>query len=203
MGSTRPPVSHDPDEPRHRLHRLEDAVEHRGVERRLAHVASGKAGNLIHEGSDLLAGPVDLVRFVDAHGKYSTHRHCGRAGSRGPAPPATYRSGLGGLLVNHPLLHVGLECAEGLLVTGDGVAQGIGEPLGCEEVHDDPLGELDRFGTRAANLLVEAEVDDQLLGRAGDAAEVRVGSEDVRLVDGHVDGFGAGGLRLVGHGNLR
>ena len=105
--------------------------------------------------------------------------------------------------MNHPLLDVGLEVAEGLLVTGDGIAEGIGQPLGRIEIDDDPLGQLDRLGRRAADLLIESEVDDQLLGRSRDPAEVGVGGGDVRLVNGYVDGFGAVGLLLVSQENLR
>jgi hypothetical protein len=44
---------------------------------------------------------------------------------------------------------------------------------------------------------VEPEVDDQLLGRAGHAAEVGVGGDDMRLVDRH--GHGLLGLGFIGH----
>ena len=72
------------------------------------------------------------------------------------------------------LLHVGFEDAEGLLVPLDRHVQRLQHPLGGEVVGDDPLLDFDRLGRHAERLGVEAEVEDQLFGRAGDAAEVRV-----------------------------
>jgi hypothetical protein len=75
--------------------------------------------------------------------------------------------------MHDPPLHVGLQHAEGLLVAGDGHRQRRRQPLGREEVDDDPLRQLDRLRSGAADLLVEAEIDDQLLGSAGDATVLR------------------------------
>ena len=108
--------------------------------------------------------------------------------------------------MDHPLLDVGLEHAKRLLVTLHRHAERVGKPLGREEVDDDPLRELDRFGGGAANLLVEAEVDDQLFGGAGHAAEIGIRGDDVGFVDRHLHLFGGGGtLRLgfFGHEGLQ
>ena len=81
------------------------------------------------------------------------------------------------------LLHVGLQHAEGLLVPLHGHVQGLQHPLGREVVGDDPLLHFDRLGRHAERLRVEAEVENQLFGRAGDAAKIRVQADGVLVVD--------------------
>ena len=75
--------------------------------------------------------------------------------------------------------------------------QGLQHPLGGEVVHDDPLFDFDRLGRHAERLGVEAEVEDQLLGRAGDAAEIGVERDGVLV--GHLDPrFALSGRRASG-----
>ena len=59
--------------------------------------------------------------------------------------------------------------------------QGLPQALGGKRIDDDPLGNRDRD---AEGLGIEAEVDDQLLRRAGDAAEVGIQRARLRVVDG-------------------
>ena len=99
-------------------------------------------------------------------------------------------SAFGSLLMDHPALDIGFQHAESLFVAGDGHLQGVREPLGSEEIDDDSLGELDRFRGGAGDLLVETKVNDQFLRRAGNAAEVGIGRQNVRLVDRHLNRLG-------------
>ena len=108
--------------------------------------------------------------------------------------PSFPESGLGRLLVDHATLDIGLEDAEGLLVAGNRHLEGVGEPLGCEKVDDDPLGELDRLWGSPGHLLVETEVDDQFLRGAGHAAEVCVRGDDVGFIDGNLHRLLGGAL---------
>ena len=94
------------------------------------------------------------------------------------------------------LLHVGLQHAERLLVPLDRHVQGLQHPLGREVVGDDPLLHFDRLGRHAEGLGVEAEVEDQLLGRAGDAAEIGVQAHGVLVV--HFDALARCMLFLSG-----
>ena len=86
------------------------------------------------------------------------------------------------------LLHVCLEHAEGLLVALDRHVERLQHALGGEVVDDDPLLDVDRLGRDAEWLRVEAEVENQLFGRAGDAAEICV--ERNRVLVGHFDTLG-------------
>jgi hypothetical protein len=72
------------------------------------------------------------------------------------------------------LLHIGLEDAKGLLVPLDGHVERLQHSLGREVVDDDPLLHVDWLGRDAEWLCVQAEVENQLFGRAGDTAEIRV-----------------------------
>ena len=63
--------------------------------------------------------------------------------------------------------------------------QGLQHPLGREVVGDDPLLHFDRLGRHAERLGVEAEVEDQFFGRAGDAAEIGVQAHGVLVVHFH------------------
>ena len=64
-----------------------------------------------------------------------------------------------------------------------GQLQGMQHPLGRKVVRDDALSHDNRVRGNAERLRVQPEVDDQLLGRPGDAAEVGIRSRDVRVVD--------------------
>ena len=68
--------------------------------------------------------------------------------------------------------------------------QGLPQSLGGKRIDDDPLGNRDRDGRDAEGLGIEAEVDDQLLRRAGDAAEVGIQGARFRVVDGDLLGRG-------------
>jgi hypothetical protein len=83
--------------------------------------------------------------------------------------------------------------------------EGVKHPLGRVEIRDDPLADGDRLGRHAERLRVEPEVDNQFLGRARHAAEVRVEGNRLRVVD--LDLRLGGGLRrrlgsLFRHGML-
>lgn len=89
----------------------------------------------------------------------------------------------------------------------DGHRQRAQQSLGREEIHDDPLADLDRFGGNADRLRIEAKIDNQLFGRPGDAAEIRVQGQDVRVVDsqlglGLTSRGGRGGLILCNLGGI-
>jgi hypothetical protein len=53
-----------------------------------------------------------------------------------------------------------------------GELEGPQQPLGGEKVHDQSLRQLDRLGGHLAHLRIQAEIENQLLGRAGDAVPV-------------------------------
>ena len=72
------------------------------------------------------------------------------------------------------LLHVCLEHAEGLLVALDRHVERLQHSLGSEVVDDDPLLHINRFGWHAEWLRVQAEIEDELFRRAGNAAEICV-----------------------------
>lgn len=55
--------------------------------------------------------------------------------------------------------------------------------LGRDRVHDDPLGELDHLRSRAADLIVESRIHDQLFRRPRDPTEVGACRHDVQLFD--------------------
>jgi len=65
----------------------------------------------------------------------------------------------------------------------DGHLQRVEHALGGVVVGHNPLRNDDRFGGNAHRLGVETEVDDQLLRRAGDAAEVGVGRDGACVID--------------------
>ena len=104
------------------------------------------------------------------------------------------RLGAAGAAADDALLHVGLQHAEGLLVALDRHVQRLQHPLGREVVGDDPLLDFDRLGRHAERLRVEAEVENQLFGRARDAAEIRVQADGVLIVHFHLH---AGPLHLL------
>ena len=68
-------------------------------------------------------------------------------------------------------------------MTLDGQRQRVQHPLGGEEVRDDPLRDRDRLRRYPERLRIQPEIDDQLLRRAGDAAEIRVAGQRLRVVD--------------------
>ena len=73
-------------------------------------------------------------------------------------------------------------------------------PLGGEVVDDDPLLDVDRLGRHAERLGVQAEVENQLFGRAGDAAEICVERNRVLVGDFdtlHLLRWLRGSLRLI------
>src|SRR5690606_4738820 len=88
--------------------------------------------------------------------------------------------------------------AEDLLVASNGELQRAEEAFGGVEVEDDPLVDDDRLARRAHRLRVEAEIDDQLLRRAGNAAEVGVEAQRLRVID-----FDGGALLLLRSGTRR
>ena len=73
-----------------------------------------------------------------------------------------------------PAADVELDRAEGSLVPLDRHAQRGQEPLGGVEVHHDSLVGLHVLTTGGERLGIEAEVEDDLLGRRGDPAEIGV-----------------------------
>ena len=81
------------------------------------------------------------------------------------------------------LLHVGLQHAERLLVPLNRQLQGVQHPLGREEIRDDPLGDGDRLRGNAKGLRIETKIDDQLLRRARNAAEIGVKRQRLRIVN--------------------
>ena len=85
------------------------------------------------------------------------------------------------------LLHVGLQHAERLLVPLNRQLQGVQHPLGREEIRDDPLRDGDRLRGNAKRLGIETEIDDQLLRRARNAAEVGIKGQRLRIVDLDLD----------------
>jgi len=64
-----------------------------------------------------------------------------------------------------------------------GQRQGVQHPFGRVEVRDDPVRDGNRLRRHAERLWIEPEIDDQLLGRPGDPAEVGVGRHRLRIVD--------------------
>lgn len=86
------------------------------------------------------------------------------------------------------LLDVSFEHTEGLLVALDGHVERLQHALGCEVVGDDALLHFDRLGGHAEGLGIEAEVEDQLFGCAGDAAEIGVQADCVLVVDFNTGG---------------
>ena len=62
-------------------------------------------------------------------------------------------------------------------------AQGRQEPLGGVEVHHEPLVGLHVLAAGGERLGVQAEVEDDLFGGGGDAAEVRVRGQRAGVVD--------------------
>jgi hypothetical protein len=83
------------------------------------------------------------------------------------------------------LLHIGLEDAEGLFVSLDGHVERLQHALGSEVIHHDPLLDVDRLSRDAEWLRVQAEVENQFFGRAGDTAEICV--ERNRVFVGYFD----------------
>ena len=100
-------------------------------------------------------------------------------------PPGSFVTAESARCLRHaePLVDVGLQHAKDGFMPLDGHRQGAQQTLGREEIDDDPLADLDRFRRNADRLGVQTEVDDQFFGRAGDAAEIRVQGQDVRVVD--------------------
>ena len=86
-----------------------------------------------------------------------------------------------------PFVDVGFQNAEGRFVTLDRHLQGVQHPLGRVEVGDQTLRDRDRLRGHAKRLRVQAEIDNQLLGRAGYAAEIGVARRCVRIIDVHLD----------------
>lgn len=73
----------------------------------------------------------------------------------------SYKSGLlPRSAVDDALLDVGLEDAEGLLVSLDRHVQGLQHALGGVIIGDDPLLDFDRLGRHAEGLGIESEVQD-------------------------------------------
>jgi hypothetical protein len=61
-------------------------------------------------------------------------------------------------------------------------------PLRGEVVDHDPLFHFDRLGRHAEGLGVQSEIENQLLGRAGDATKIRVQAHGVFI--GYFDSLG-------------
>jgi hypothetical protein len=78
------------------------------------------------------------------------------------------------LLNSHTLLNVGFQNAEDLFVALHRHAQCGKQSLGGEEIHDDPLLDMDRILRDPNWLGIQAKIDDQFFWRAGDSAKVRV-----------------------------
>ena len=103
------------------------------------------------------------------------------------------------------LLHVRFQDAEGLFVPLYRHVERLEHPLGRKVVSDNPLLDFDRLGWHAERLGVESEIENQLLRRSGDAAEIGVQADGVLVV--YFDplapllllgGGLAGGLGVVG-----
>ena len=85
-----------------------------------------------------------------------------------------------------PLLHVGLQHAEGGFVPLDRQLQGVQHALRRVEVRDDPLRHRNRMRRHSERLRIQTEIDDQFFRRARDAAEVGVKSHHLGIVDFHL-----------------
>jgi hypothetical protein len=85
----------------------------------------------------------------------------------------------------YALLHVGFEDAKGLFMSLDRHVKRLQHPLGGEVVDDDPLLHVNRLGRNAEWLGVQAEVENEFFGCAGNAAEICI--ERNRVLVGHFD----------------
>ena len=65
----------------------------------------------------------------------------------------------------------------------NGHAQGRQQPLGSVEVHDDPLIGFDVLATGGERLRIQAEIENNFLGRGCDPAEIGVGRQGRGIVD--------------------
>ena len=81
------------------------------------------------------------------------------------------------------LLDVGLQDAESLLVSLHREVQCMQHTLRGEVVRDDPLRNLHRLGRHPKRLRVQPKTDDQLFGRAGQAAKVGLRASGASVVD--------------------
>jgi hypothetical protein len=88
-----------------------------------------------------------------------------------------------------PLLNIDLQRPKRLLMPGDRMAKGIRQSFCREEVHDNPLRELNRLRCCAADLLVEAEVHDQFFRRPSYSAKILIGAGDMGFVNGSGNEF--------------
>jgi len=79
-----------------------------------------------------------------------------------------------GWLLDNTLLNVGFDVAKDFLVSLHRYMQSVQKTLGRVKVQDDSLVDVDGLIARAHWLGVQTEVNNQLFGRAGDAAKIRV-----------------------------
>ncbi len=82
-----------------------------------------------------------------------------------------------------PPSHVELDRAEHPFVPLNGHPQRGQEPLGRVEVHHDPLIGFDVLAAGCKRLRIQAEVEDDFLGRGRDPAEIRIGRQRRGIVD--------------------
>ena len=86
---------------------------------------------------------------------------------------------------NNAFLHIGFKHAKCLFVPLDGHVERLEHALGREVVRHDPLLDLDWFSWHTKRLRVEAEVEDQLFGRASDSTKICVQANRVLVDDLH------------------
>lgn len=80
-----------------------------------------------------------------------------------------------GLLLNaESLLDIGFKDTEDCFVPLDRHLQCSQQSLGGEEIHDDPLFDVDRIFGNANGLWIQTKVNDQFFWRTGDAAKIGI-----------------------------
>jgi hypothetical protein len=86
-------------------------------------------------------------------------------------------------LWRNALLDVRFQDAERLFVALQRETQGVPQPLRGVKIRDDALGNIDGLSRDADRLRIQREIDDQLFGSARHAAEIRVASDGLRIID--------------------
>jgi hypothetical protein len=188
-----PTFTDQPYESRHRTHRRENSFKQTLKEIGFRQITFGKLIDFINERANL------LPRFFDRAWIDATH-----SGS----PPRDSVVGGSRLLWNDSSLNVGLKQTKSLLVTVDCHRKCRSKTFGCEKVDDNSLRKLNCFWRGATDLLIKAEVNDQLLRSSGHAAKVGIVGNDVGFINWHLHllgssrGAGLWGIRLARHRSL-
>jgi len=89
-------------------------------------------------------------------------------------------------IADYALLHIGFQHAESGFVPLNGHVERLQHALGGEIVGDNPLLHLHRLGRDTKWLRIEAEIENEFLGRARNAAEIGVQADRVLVVHFHV-----------------